>query len=66
MKLDQILKDKTSIAFFSKEMNFESPWPTYSRGLGILASDIIRSAADLELPLVVLCLCAHISIINRT
>ncbi|MHA1293900.1 MAG: alpha-glucan family phosphorylase [Promethearchaeota archaeon] len=31
--------------------------PTYSGGLGILSGDTVRSAADLEIPMVGICLC---------
>ena len=40
------------IAYFSMEIGIETAIPTYSGGLGILAGDTIRSAADLGLPLV--------------
>ena len=40
------------IAYFSMEVGVESHIPTYSGGLGILAGDILRSAADLDLPMV--------------
>jgi len=40
------------IAYFSMEMGLNSCIPTYSGGLGILAGDMLRSSADLKLPLV--------------
>ncbi len=40
------------IAYFSMEIGIRSDIPTYSGGLGVLAGDTIRSAADLELPIV--------------
>ncbi|MDD3041773.1 MAG: alpha-glucan family phosphorylase [Methanosarcinaceae archaeon] len=40
------------IAYFSMEIGLLSEIPTYSGGLGILAGDTIRSAADLNIPLV--------------
>ncbi len=40
------------VAYFSMEIALESNIPTYSGGLGILAGDMLRSAADLRLPLV--------------
>ncbi len=40
------------IAYFSMEIALRNDIPTYSGGLGVLAGDTIRSAADLELPLV--------------
>jgi starch phosphorylase len=41
-----------TIAYFSMEIAFESQIPTYSGGLGVLAGDTLRSAADLGLPTV--------------
>lgn len=40
------------IAYFSMEIGLESHIPTYSGGLGVLAGDTLRSAADLGLPMV--------------
>ncbi len=40
------------IAYFSMEIALRNEIPTYSGGLGILAGDTVRSAADLDLPLV--------------
>ena len=40
------------IAYFSMEIALASRIPTYSGGLGVLAGDTMRSAADLELPFV--------------
>lgn len=40
------------IAYFSMEIGLSSDIPTYSGGLGVLAGDTIKSAADLKLPLV--------------
>jgi starch phosphorylase len=41
----------TRVAYFSMEIALEPDIPTYSGGLGILAGDTLRSAADLGLPL---------------
>ena len=41
-----------SIAYFSMEVGLEAGIPTYAGGLGILAGDTIRSAADLDVPIV--------------
>jgi glycogen phosphorylase len=40
------------VAYFSMEIALEPDIPTYSGGLGILAGDTLRSAADLGVPLV--------------
>ena len=47
---DETLKPRT-IAYFCMEMALESRLPTYSGGLGVLAGDMLRSAADLGLPM---------------
>jgi len=39
------------IAYFSMEIALEPETPTYSGGLGVLAGDTIRSAADLGFPM---------------
>ena len=40
------------IAYFTMEIGLESAMRTYSGGLGILAGDTVRAAADLGLPMV--------------
>ena len=40
------------VAYFSMEIALQPDIPTYSGGLGMLAGDTIRAAADLRLPLV--------------
>ena len=40
------------IAYFSMEIGLEESIPTYAGGLGMLAGDTVRSAADMGLPLV--------------
>jgi glycogen phosphorylase len=44
--------DTRKVAYFSMEIGIEEGMPTYSGGLGILAGDTIRSAADLSVPMV--------------
>ncbi len=41
-----------TIAYFSMEIGLEEAMPTYSGGLGVLAGDTIRSAADGDVPMV--------------
>ncbi len=48
MKVAQILP----IAYFSMEVALDPAMPTYSGGLGILAGDTLRAAADLGVPVV--------------
>ena len=38
------------IAYFSMEIGVDPRIPTYAGGLGVLAGDIVRAAADLQLP----------------
>lgn len=40
------------IAYFSMEIALQAEIPTYSGGLGVLAGDTIRAAADLRVPMV--------------
>ena len=40
------------VAYFSMEIGLEPSIPTYAGGLGVLAGDTVRSAADLEVPMV--------------
>ncbi|HXJ10955.1 MAG TPA: alpha-glucan family phosphorylase [Candidatus Limnocylindrales bacterium] len=40
------------VAYFSMEIALENQIPTYSGGLGVLAGDTIRAAADIRLPMV--------------
>lgn len=41
-----------TVAYFSMEIGLSNEMPTYSGGLGVLAGDTIRSAADLRVPMV--------------
>src|SRR5215831_8245594 len=45
------MDDDRKIAYFSMEVALEAGMPTYSGGLGVLAGDTIRSAADLKIPM---------------
>src|SRR6516162_8117499 len=42
----------TTVAYFSMEIALDRAIPTYSGGLGVLAVDTLRSAADLSVPVV--------------
>ena len=57
MEIDEELKDNTLVAYISMEIGIDSSIPTYSGGLGVLSGDTVRSAADLEIPMVAVCLC---------
>ena len=45
------LPDAGHVAYFSMEIAIHPSMPTYSGGLGVLAGDTLRSAADVKLPL---------------
>ena len=45
------MTDKRLVAYFSMEIALEADIPTYSGGLGVLAGDTIRAAADRKVPL---------------
>jgi starch phosphorylase len=51
---------RTRVAYFSMEIALRTDMHTYSGGLGVLAGDTARSAADLELPMV------FVSLLTRT
>ncbi len=53
-------------AYFSMEIALRSEIPTYSGGLGVLAGDTLRSAADLELPLVAVTLASREGYFRQT
>src|ERR1700748_3521871 len=50
--------ESNRIAYFSMEIAVAPEMPTYSGGLGVLAGDTLRAAADMGLPLVAVTL-AH-------
>jgi starch phosphorylase len=45
------MSSEIKIAYFSMEVGLETDIPTYSGGLGVLAGDTIRSAAELNVPM---------------
>lgn len=47
-----IKRNSLECAYFSMEVMLESDIPTYAGGLGILAGDLLRSCADMRLPVV--------------
>ena len=48
----EALPESGRVAYFSMEIAIHPSMPTYSGGLGVLAGDTLRSAADLGVPLV--------------
>lgn len=43
---------KRIVAYFSMEIALQNAMPSYSGGLGVLAGDTVRAAADIKLPMV--------------
>src|SRR5262249_58635943 len=52
LKLSTRITPQTPVAYFCAEYGVHSSLPLYSGGLGILAGDHLKSASDLNLPLV--------------
>src|SRR5260370_20749774 len=52
----QVSSVKRIVAYFSMEIALENAMPSYSGGLGVLAGDTIRAAADLRPPMVAISL----------
>jgi len=46
------VQSNSTVAYFSMEIALDKAIPTYSGGLGVLAGDTLRSAADLSVPIV--------------
>ncbi len=46
------MNELRTIAYFSMEIGLEAEMATYSGGLGVLAGDTIRAAADLQVPMI--------------
>jgi starch phosphorylase len=47
-----VSSNSDTIAYFSMEIGLDPAMPTYSGGLGVLAGDTLRTAADLGIPMV--------------
>jgi hypothetical protein len=56
---------RTRVAYFSMEIAISPEMPTYSGGLGILAGDTARAAADLDLPIVFVTLISRAKISRK-
>ncbi len=57
---------KERIAYFSMEIALQNDIPTYSGGLGVLAGDVLRSTADLEMPMVAVTLVSRLGYFRQT
>ncbi|MEM2945889.1 MAG: glycogen/starch/alpha-glucan phosphorylase, partial [Thermoproteota archaeon] len=51
-RMTQPAGERQKIAYFTMEIALSSEIHTYSGGLGVLAGDVVRSSADLNIPLV--------------
>jgi glycogen phosphorylase len=49
--MEKINKNEIKIAYFSMEIALESAIKSYSGGLGVLAGDTLKSAADMQVPM---------------
>jgi glycogen phosphorylase len=56
---------RTRIAYFSMEVAIRAEMHTYSGGLGVLAGDLALSAADLELPIVLVSLVSRAGYVRQ-
>lgn len=54
------------IAYFSMEIALRSEIPTYAGGLGVLAGDTMRTAADLDMPMVAVSLVSRNGYFRQT
>jgi starch phosphorylase len=63
--LDEFLRIER-IAYFTMEIALRADIPTYAGGLGVLAGDTMRSAADLELPMVAVSLVSRNGYFRQT
>lgn len=65
MNLDEFIHEER-VGYFSMEIALRSEIPTYAGGLGVLAGDTLRSAADLELPMVGITLLSRVGYFKQT
>lgn len=56
---DSLREKYFHIALFSMEIGVDHKVPTYSGGLGVLAGDILRSCADMNVPIVAVTLASN-------
>ncbi|WP_208605653.1 alpha-glucan family phosphorylase [Rhizobium aegyptiacum] len=66
MRLIETFARRTHIAYFSMEIALRPEIHTYSGGLGVLAGDTARSAADLNLPMVFVSLLSRDGYVRQT
>jgi starch phosphorylase len=56
---NSLIEEYFHIALFSMEIGMHPKIPTYSGGLGVLAGDILRSCADMGVPIVAITLASN-------
>jgi starch phosphorylase len=56
----------TRVAYFSMEIALREEMKTYAGGLGVLAGDTVRSAADLSIPMVFVTLASREGYLRQT
>src|SRR5438046_7126201 len=49
---EELTPQKRLVAYFTMEIALENAMPSYSGGVGVLAGDTVRAAADIRLPMV--------------
>lgn len=57
--MSETIVPQSTVAYFSMEVGIDPAMPTYSGGLGILAGDTLRAAADKGVPVVGVTLLYH-------
>lgn len=57
--IDTPTRSADTVAYFSMEIGLDASIPTYSGGLGVLAGDMLRAAADLGAPIAAVTLIYH-------
>jgi starch phosphorylase len=65
IKMDSFVS-RISIAYFSMEIALSDEMHTYAGGLGVLAGDMARSAADLDIPIVFVSLLSRQGYVNQS
>jgi len=65
MSIPQEYTKEPRIAYFTMEIGLRDDIHTYSGGLGVLAGDIVRSAADLNIPFVAVTLISRRGYFNQ-
>jgi len=65
-KASRQVNHQRTIAYFSMEIAVETEIPTYAGGLGVVAGDAVRAAADLKVPMAAVTLLHRMGYFNQT